>query len=198
MAITITINSGTALIDVPYNTRFVQQVKRLGGRWMPEQKRWAIDARNVEHVRAAMLDCYGRTDVSTDELVTVRVTVGDKGMKSRCRGSIEMFGRIVARAMSRDGGARNGDGIVFVAGRPGSGGSVKNWETIIYAGSVFLIRDVPRSFVVANQQSLVDQGHTIEIEEQVVVDREQLTAERERLATRIAEIDRLLTTDSVQ
>ena len=60
MAITITINSGTALIDVPYNTRFVERIKRLGGRWMPDQKKWAVDARNVEHVRAAMVACYGR------------------------------------------------------------------------------------------------------------------------------------------
>ena len=194
MAITIIINSGTALIDVPYNTRFVARIKRLGGRWLPEQKRWSIDARNVEHVRAAMLDCYGRTDVSADDLVTVRVTVGDKGM-SRCRGSIEMFGRVVARAWSRDEGARCGDGVVFIDGGPDSGGSMKYWETIIYAGSIFLIRDVPRSFVVVNQQSLVDQGHQIEIEERVEIDRAQLTTERERLTARLAEIDRLLAGD---
>ena len=101
MTMAITINSGTALVDVPYSARFVQKIKRLGGRGMPEQKRWAIDARNAEHVRAAMLDCYGRTDVLADDLVTVRVTVGNKGISVR-RGSIEMFERLAARMAEID------------------------------------------------------------------------------------------------
>ena len=196
MTMTITINSDNALIDVPYSARFVERIKRLGGRWMPDQKKWAVDARNVEHVRAAMVACYGRSDASVDDLVTVRVTVGDKGIVCS-RGSIEMFGRVVARAFDRDGGARTGDGIVFVEGGADSNGSVKYWQTIIYAESIFLIRDVPRQHVLANRAAWIEQGHQIEIEEQVVaVDRAQLMSERERLAARIAEIDRLL--DSAQ
>jgi len=191
MAMAITINSGIALVDVPYNGRFVQQMKLIGGRWLPDQKKWTIDARNVEHVRGIMSECYGRTDVSSDDLVTVRVTVGHNDLIGRCE-SIVMFGRVVARAWSRDGGARCGDGIVFVDGGLGSGGSVKNWQTKIFAESVFLIRDLPRPHVIANQAAWIDQGCQIEIEEQVVVDRTQLTAERERLAARLAEIDRLL------
>lgn len=197
MTMTITINSGTALVDVPYSARFVQKIKRIGGRWMPEQKRWAVDARNVEHVRAAMVDCYGRSDVSADDLVTVRVMVSDKGLV-RTRGSIEMFGRVVARAFDRDGGARTGDGIVFIEGGADSSGSVKYWQTIIYAESIFLIRDVPRQHVLANRAAWIELGHQIEIEEQAAVDRAQLTAERERLAARIAEIERLLAGDSAQ
>ena len=190
MTMNITIKGNTALIEVPYNTWFVAQIKRLGGRWMPEEKRWAVDARNLEHVRAAMVECYGRSDVSSDNLVTVRVTVGDKGISVR-RGSVEMFGRVVARAWSRDEGARTGDGVVFLEGGPDSGGSMKYWETIVYAGAVFLIRDVPRQHVMAHQSAWIELGHKIEIEEQQV-DRAQLLAERERLQTRLAEIDRLL------
>lgn len=191
MTMNITIQSDTALIDVPFNTRFVAQIKRIGGRWMPDQKRWAVDVRNVEHVRAAMLDCYGRTDVSADDMVTVRVTVGDKGIGVR-RGSVEMFGRVVARAWSRDEGARTGDGVVFLEGGPDSGGSMKYWETIVYAGSVFLVRDVPRQHVLAHQAAWIELGHKIEIEEGAADSRAQLMAERERLAARLAEIDRLL------
>ena len=187
---TIAIQSDRALIDVPYNRRFVSQIKLVGGRWLPDQKRWAVDARNVEHVRAIMVECYGHTDVSSAALVTVRVTVRHNDLIGRCE-PIMMFGRVIARAWSRDGGARCGDGIVFIEGGLGSGGSVKNWQTKIYAESVFLIRDLPRPHVIANKAAWIELGCQIEIEEQQV-DRAQLMAERERLGARLAEIDQLL------
>ncbi len=89
--------------------------------------------------------------------------------------------------------------MVFIEGRPGSGGSVKNWTTEVRKGSVFEIRDLPRAAVPLVEKGLrakygTGTHGTVEVIENAApaVDADALRLERERLASRIAEIDRLL------
>ena len=140
-------------------------------------------------VRAIMREVYGETDEpEAVEKVNVRLTFHREYI--RVCAPVTMLGKTIASAFGRDSGARVGDGVSFVAGRPDSGGSAKNWHTEIPEGSVCILYDVPKSIV--REDNLPD-GVTFEIESRrPEIERNDLIAERERLMKRIAEIDALL------
>jgi len=184
----ITINNGVAAITTPYNPQFVAAVKKLGARWDAAGRVWTVDARLADDVRAAMRSVYGRDDGAEADLVTVIVTVHNT-LRGH-RESVVLFGRAIATAFGRDSGARIGEGVAFLDGEPESGGSATHWETIVRDGSRVKITDVPRALVRSTDD------YTAEIVEAPGVDREALTAERERLMARIAEIDAILRADA--
>jgi hypothetical protein len=176
--------NGKAQIVSPYNPEFVDKIKKLGGRWDSAAKVWTVDPRNVEVVRQAMREVYGQDDRPAD-LVSVKVTM--LSSKSEGRGPVVMLGRTIASAWGRDSGARIGEGVVFVEGGADSGGSVKNWETVVTKGSVIIIHDVPRALAEANPEGL-----TLEILAEETPNLAALQEERERLLARVAEIDAIL------
>jgi hypothetical protein len=176
-------------IDTPYNPAFVERLRAVGAKWDPACKTWRTDARNIEAVRAAMRDAYGCDDRPA-ELVSVRVTL-TTGLRAWC-GPITLFGRTVASASGRDSGARVGDGVCFEEGCPESGGSVKNWRTIIPAGSIFVVHDVPRAAIEQRIDWQEDWGTAEIITTPAVPDRAALAEERAGLLKRVAEIDRAL------
>lgn len=186
--IKITIDGDSARIESPYNPDFVNRVKKMGGKWSAEGKVWIVDARNVEAVRVAMREVYGMDDMPTD-LVSVRVTCSKPVLV--WHGPVVVFGRIVASARGRDSGARIGEGVAFLKGRAKSGGSVKNWETIVEADSEIIIHDVPRTAV---EEGLgVYEGMEYEILEPPTNGRrEQLEKEKACLLARLAEIEKEL------
>lgn len=185
----IAIADGKASIRTPYNIEFVQRVKLMGGKWDSSSRRWVVDERRVEAVRAAMTEVYGRSDLEPGELVKVRVTF-DNGYHECC-GPITLFGATIASASGRDSGARVGDRVVFLSGEPYSGGSAKNWLTVIRSGSQIEIYDVPAEYASKCIGELPASVHAEIIRDDI--DRDALRAERDRLLARIAEIDKLLT-----
>ncbi|TAH58204.1 MAG: hypothetical protein EWM48_02045 [Sphaerochaeta sp.] len=184
MAFKIIEANGKAQIVSPYNPEFVDKIKKMGGRWDSAAKVWTVDPRNVEMVRQAMREVYGQDDRPAD-LVSVKVTM--LSSKSEGRGPVVMLGRTIASAWGRDSGARIGEGVVFVEGGADSGGSVKNWETVVTKGSVIIIHDVPRALAEANPEGL-----TLEILAEETPNLAALQEERERLLARVAEIDAIL------
>ena len=139
----ITIRNGKAHITSPYNTEFIAKVKEMGGRWDASNKTWAISQDLVEEAREIMRDVYGMDDQQTDtETTDVRIKFVDD-VESGYRAGINIMGREIAKAWGRDTGARTGDGVVFVAGKPESGGSANHWKTIIPAGCEIVIKGVP-------------------------------------------------------
>jgi len=176
--------NGKAQIVSPYNPEYVDKIKKMGGRWDSAAKVWTVDPRNVEVVRQAMREVYGQDDRPAD-LVSVKVTM--LSSKSEGRGPVVMLGRTIASAWGRDSGARIGEGVVFVEGGADSGGSVKNWETVVTKGSVIIIHDVPRALAEANPEGL-----TLEILAEETPNLAALQEERERLLARVAEIDAIL------
>lgn len=176
----------------PYHPNLPPAAKKLGGKW--DGTAWVFDARDEDRVRETYINIYG-TDGETGagSLVTVRVTF--VGTFSAHQGAVYMCGRLVARAYNRDSGAKIGDGIVFTVGAPESGGSVKNWKTVIPKGSVVEIRDVPRpaaeNFISKIESGEIGSEYNAEIIDETL-DRDALKSEREKLMARIAEIDKLL------
>lgn len=74
--------------------------------------------------------------------------------KDGWQGPVEVAGRTIARAWGRDSGAKLGDGVVKLQGRVGSGGSMKNWETVVDADVV--LHDCPRKVA----EKLIAGGYT--------------------------------------
>lgn len=190
MKITVKLSDGIAYIDSPYNPEFVSRIKNCGGRWDMSTRTWKIAEHALDAARQIMQEVYGETDQpKTEPTVTLRVeALAD--IWEVCS-AIVIAGRVVARAYSRDSGARVGDDVAFVSGAPYSGGSAKSWTTCIDAGSVIKLYNVPLSKAYAAVKNPLYKV-ACTIEQPDTINRAALEAEREKLLARIAEIDALL------
>lgn len=189
----IEIKDGQAYLTTPYNPVYVQRIKQLGARWDASSKRWRINEQSVDAARKIMREIYGGDDQWQDEKVTVIATFSET--QSALLNAYYLFGKVIAQAFGRNTGAQVGPEAAFVEGAPRSGGSVKNWKTIIPEGSIVEIYNVPLQFAKQEieRSKLRDDGISFEIEtESCKIDRAALVAERERLLLRIAEIDKML------
>lgn len=186
----ITESAGKIAIHTPYSPEFARKARLLGARWSPDTRAWIADARATESVRAAMVAVWGADDRPA-ELVTVHVVL-TKEVSERL-GPVTLFGRIIASASGRDSGARVGDGVAFTRLAPRSGGSVKNWDTVVPNGSHITIYDVPRRAVEEGLDWNDDLGTlTIEEPESAADQRAALLAERDTILARLAELNALL------
>lgn len=182
----IKIADGKAAIYTPYNAEFVSRIKLLGGRWNSSEKCWTVAEFKVDDVRSAMRSIYGRDDQPVAETVDVILTFTAE--VSVWHAPVTILGRTIATAWGRDSGARMGDDVMFLEGKPESGGSVKNWHTIVPAGSVVKLPELPKT---ATEECDLPNGVTMQIIGEDI-DREALLSEREKLLARLAEIDAIL------
>lgn len=120
------------------NSNFNAKARNLAGHWDRARGGWIFDARNEPMVRAALRRAYGSDGTAPADTVSVRFHVD----RDVWQGPVEVAGRTIARATGRDSGATLGQGIVMLSGDVNSGGSVKNWHTVVDA--TVLMHDVPR------------------------------------------------------
>lgn len=182
----IKVNDGNCKIYTPYNKDFIAKLKLLGGRWDAPGSCWTISKRCIEEVRSAMREVYGRDDSPVTDTADVLLTFEETVAANRA--SLVLLGRTIASAYGRDSGVRVGDGVMFLHGKPKSGGSVKNWETIVPSGCVVKLLDVPKSLI---ERADLPDGVTLEIVGQNV-DVQSLKDELARLTARVKEIRRQL------
>lgn len=181
----IRIEDGRAHVYTPYNKDFVKAIKGIGGaKW--NGKAWVVPENTVDAVREIMQDVYGETDISVTDKVEIKITFTDDVFAHNS--AVTMFGKTIAKAFSRDSGAKVGDDVAFIKGAPKSAGSAKNWGTEVPQGSACVVSNVPRAML----ERELPENIEIEVLEQSV-DKKALAEERERLLARIAEIDKLLT-----
>lgn len=179
-------------IYTPYNPQFVSKIKAAGARWNAADKAWTMHAANIDVAREILRAVYGRDDMPAADEKLVRVRVTALQNISADRGPIVLLGRIIASARGRDSGARVGEGVAFIEGKPQSGGSVKNWTTNISEGSVFVVADVPTTLLgELDETGWRDQKlYQYEI---IADDRDEqlrkLQARREELAAALADIE---------
>lgn len=177
--------TGKAGIYTPYNPEFVKLIKNIGGaRWNGEC--WVIPATEIDIAREYMLDVYGESDISVGENVTIKITA--KETLSKERSDVVFANKVLARAWSRDGGARVGADVTLLEGEIDSGGSRNRWDSVVYEGAVFLLRNVNTKVLEKEDKSKFD----VEAVTEQVIDKSALKAEKEKLLKRIAEIDKLL------
>lgn len=188
MTIKINTIDDRAYLETPYNANFVAAVKQIGGAsWDRSRRAWSIPAEAIDQAREIMRRVYGEDDrPSTEPSVSVKLTFDDRICEWHA--PVTIMGKTIASAWGRDSGARVGDDVVFVEGRPESGGSVKNWYSVVPEGCVVVLHNVPRAAL----QMELPAGVTAEVLESKGPDRAALEAERARLLARLAEIDQLL------
>lgn len=182
-------NNGSKLdIFTPYNAEFVKRVKQLSGaRWNGADKCWQVSAAAEDAIREIMREIYGRDDRPT-ETVTVRIRIPQE--KIEWTGPVVIWGKTLSSASGRDSGARTGASVSLVTGSINSGGSVKNWKSIIESGAEFIIESVPATSV-----EIVPEWIEIISITRDGIDLEALHTEKEKLLARIAEIDAILATN---
>ena len=188
--IKVTIKDGRASVFTPFNRDFVNAIRNVGGRkWDADDKCWTVPEEALPQVRQIMMTIYGETDLpGTCGSVTVKVTFKEE--YSERRDDVIIFKKVIASARGRDSGAHPGDDVTFIEGEPTSGGSMKNWESVVPAGCVVLLRHVP---LTVWEQDKDSEYYTAEIvDEGKDVKRKELEEEKARLLARIAEIDKEL------
>lgn len=188
----ITVNGDVAYVQTPYNANFVNQIKSVGGsKWDKGTKSWIVPADDgtLLAVRQIMQEVYGETDNDTSPKFNVRLYVSNGIDATKC--DVTVMGKCLSHAWGRDSGARCGDGVSYVKGKPESGGSVKNWHSRVPANSEIVLSGVPVSIYSAEKDHLPS-GVTCELISDDTFDRAALEAERERLLSRISEIDKIL------
>lgn len=179
--ITITTEGTSLYLTAPYNPAANTSYKQAGGRWDGSRKAWRFADRDIELVRAALMQHFGYAD-QVGETVDARVRVADWEQGHR-EGTARFAGRVIARRRSRDADVELGRDCVLVEGEfAGSGGSMR-YPDIEAADTVIVeVRGVPAGHVDLKADN-------VEIVTEAAPDIDALMAERETLLARLAEID---------
>lgn len=186
----ITIENQRANIFTPYNSNFVGKIKNIGGaKWNGSEKCWTTPIDAIDAVREIMREIYGMADNDIGgETVKLRVTVIHE--KSPYCQDVNLLGKCLCHAYGRDSGGKPGDNVAYISGSPQSGGSVKNWRSVVPDGAVIILSNVSKNLYDAYLQD-PDEDYSIELVEEKI-SRQKLFEEKERLLARIGEIEGLL------
>lgn len=121
-------SAGICSLKTPtYNALLVEQCHRLGGKWDADEKAWIFSGLVANEVE--LLD-----EKYNSELLNIEITFNES-VSAHCSG-VTLAGFRVASASGRDSGAKLASGIALISGDIGSGGSYKNWKTVIKEGAV--------------------------------------------------------------
>lgn len=131
------------LVHFPYDEIAKTRIKEhFNGRWNPTETAWAVDAAFEDEVRELLNERFGTDGTRPIAYQTLRVTA--LKTVSEYHGPVTCCGKVLARAHGRDSGAKTGSDVVLLSGGIHSGGSRKNWKSIVEEGSVFkLVRVLP-------------------------------------------------------
>lgn len=186
----IEVANGRAYVYTPYNPDFANAIKVIGGKkWETVERCWSVPETAVSAVRAIMEDVYGYSDQVPNDTISLKVTFLIDA-SSICS-DVVLFGKVMTHASGRDSGARVGDDVAYIRGGASSGGSTKNWCSIVEEGSIAILSNVNKS-IYEKAEAEPD------IKVEVVDDntdgdgKQKLLEEKDRLLKRIAEIDELL------
>lgn len=178
-----TVNEGGLIkVTSPYNSSFVQKARNLQGTFSLGQ--WIFPKEIEEHVINAVRECFGvdgTTDYETCVLIVKNYSL------SVFTSGIELFGRPIAKAFGRDSGAKLSDGIILLNGTITSGGSVKNWKTVI-DNATFEIHNFPVDALEMFSVKEAIQSGWVEIKRHGKT-REAILSEIEAYKQKIAELE---------
>lgn len=184
---------GQSNVYTPYSSDFVQKIKKnIGGAaWDNSKKCWVIPTESADICRNIMRSVYGQCDIpDADGYVKLKLTFNSE--VSNWHDDVTMFGKCICKAHGRDSGGKPGADVSYISGEPQSGGSVKNWYSVVPEGAVIILSNVPAGMWNAYCES---DTHNNNVHVELVddtPDREKLINERKRLLARVAEIDDIL------
>ena len=117
-------------IKSTYNKHLVNEARKFGGIWIAKEKHWQFSELVSDEVK------------ELNEKYNTNLVIIEAKAKEEIRqltGSVLCFGYMVAFAFNRDSGAKVGENAALISGEIKSGGSAKNWCTIVEKDSVFKI-----------------------------------------------------------
>lgn len=190
MDISITVKDEIVNIYVPYNKEFISEIKNIGSaKWNSDEKCWTVPEEYIDNVREMMVHIYGYSDISKNE--TVKVTVKFLEGVAETKDSVKIFGKDVSKATSRDSGARVGENVVLVSGKIESGGSRVYWEPQVEEGTIFSLSKVNKNVFDKEKNNPPYKIEILDVKDEVER-KSELIAEKEKLLSRISEIDKIL------
>ena len=133
-------------LKADYNSLLVKKCRKLGGSWDKEQNAWIFPGFVSDQVEE--LD-----EIYNSALIAVEITAIEE-IREYGKG-IEFLGRPLCRAFSRDSGARIDSEVALISGCATSGGSQKNWATILNEDSVLRLQ-VPSAILETHQDDRFD------------------------------------------
>jgi hypothetical protein len=177
-------------VTAPWTPQFVTAARALGGRWEDDRRVWEFEPRLERQVRNLCEQVCG-TDGRPTPMVTALVEVDDFARDlwlQRGGEQLIRFGRVLVCRRGRDADVRLGHGVTVVKGGfPPDGGSQTNPRLCAEPGTTLQVFDVPvghRDLV--DRCSVADQAGYLQA----------LREERAFLTARLAELDRVLGTES--
>lgn len=123
-----------------FNSDLVKYCRNLGGKWDEESKTWVFS--DIVADKVEELDF-----IYNSELIPVEIEAVEKIFNYH--EAVEYLGYTIAYATGRDSGAKLGDCVSLISGSIDSGGSIKNWGTIVREGSKFRL-NVPEKLFERN------------------------------------------------
>lgn len=114
-----------------FNTRMVERCHELSGKWDREIGVWVFSDLVEDQVEE--LEEYYCGELIPVEITIKRTIIGD-------RDPVYIDGYRIATAMGRDSGAKLDANVSMISGCITSGGSMKNWTTVIKPDSVIRMK----------------------------------------------------------
>ena len=142
MTVSITkLNNADLLLCVEYFPPAINKIKRLGGaKWEASLKGWIISSDFYDEAKGVLIEYFGTDGSFREKQVNIELIANQDIVV--IRKPVMFAGKIIAQAFNRDSGARVGVNVSLKEGKIDSGGSAKNWETIIEKGSRFKLMHV--------------------------------------------------------
>lgn len=124
----------------PFDESAKDRIKNLGGKWNGIERCWKVPAALESEVREVLRETFGTDGSQPVNMLTLRVTaLEDVEVYTE---PVTCCGKVLARAYGRDSGAKVGDDVALISGNIASGGSRKNWKSIVRKGAVFKLLNV--------------------------------------------------------
>lgn len=141
----IELKDDKAYIYTPYSDEFVSKIKsQIGGaKWDYYKECWVVNDTAVPFVRQIMRDVYGEDDISVSKKINIQVEILND--LSAERKDVVLFGKCLCHAYGRDYCGKFSEDVVYVEGKPTSGGSNKYWCSIVPKGCLVNIYNVNES-----------------------------------------------------
>ena len=165
----IEVNGKYVWVSSPYDRKFVEKARLLGGAWSAESSKWRFSRDTLDAVRAVVKEVYGVDPLDgAVELTNVKVVLA-----GRAGEELRFAGRRLLYRGGRDAAVTTGPDVVVTKGSfARSGGSARYPEIGDIEGVELLVRALPTSVV----EALKGQPWVASVEEVTMSDKDKAAA----------------------